>query len=77
MNAPAKSRTKGRNIEPIDHATRESDGMLARDQASLALVRDLRVLLVDVIQVLENDPALPGVVDVLMAADTSVQLLER
>lgn len=36
-------------MEPIDHATREGDGMLTRDQASLALVRDLRVLLVDVI----------------------------
>ena len=51
--------------------------VLTRDQASLALVRDLRVLLVDVIQVLEDDPVLPGAVEVLTAADASSQLPER
>lgn len=30
--------------------------MLAQDEASLALVRDLRVLLVDVIQALDDNP---------------------
>ncbi|RZI54539.1 MAG: hypothetical protein EOP12_02330 [Pseudomonas sp.] len=64
-------------MEPIDHATREGDGMLTRDQASLALVRDLRVLLVNVIQVLENDPALSGVVEMLTAADASIHIPER
>ncbi|RZI60502.1 MAG: hypothetical protein EOP14_00945 [Pseudomonas sp.] len=44
----------------IDQATRAGDGLLVRDQASLALMRDLRVLLVDVIQTLEDDPAPHG-----------------
>jgi hypothetical protein len=61
-------------IEPLYSTT---DRVFARDQASLALVRDLRVLLLDVIQVLENDPALPGVVETLTAADANVHLPER
>lgn len=58
---------------PIDQATRASDGMLARDQASLALVRDLRVLLGDVIYALEDNPASQGVVEVIMGANASIQ----
>ena len=60
----------------VDQVTRAGDGVLANDQASLALVRDLRVMLVDVIQVLEDDPAPSGAVEVLAAADTRICLPE-
>ena len=60
-------------MEPIDQNTREGDVVLARDQASQALVRDLRVLLVDVIQALDDDPVPHGVVEVLMGPDASIQ----
>ncbi len=52
--------------------------MLANDQGSLALVRDLRVMLVDVIQALEDDPAPSGaaVEVVLAAAETRIHLPE-
>jgi len=52
---------------------RERDGVLARDQASLALVRDLSVLLVDVIHALDDDPVPHRVVEVLMGPDASTQ----
>ena len=51
--------------------------MLNSDPGSLALGRDLRVMLVDVIQALEDDPAPSGVVEVLVAADTGICLPER
>jgi hypothetical protein len=60
-------------MELIDQTTREGDGVLVRDQASLALVRDLRVLLVDVIQALDDDPVPHGMVEVLMGPDASIQ----
>jgi hypothetical protein len=60
----------------IDQATCAVGEVLARDRASLALVRDLRVMLVDVIQVLEDDPAPSGAVEVLAAADTRICLPE-
>jgi hypothetical protein len=77
VSAPAKPRTNKRSTRHIDQATRADDGVLASDQASLALVRDLRVMLVDVIQALEDDPAPPGTVEVLAAADAGIQLPER
>lgn len=61
----------------VDQVTRAGDGVLANDQASLALVRDLRVMLVNVIQALEDDSALPGAVEVLAAADARIHLPER
>ena len=70
-------RTNKRSMRHVDQATRAGDGVLAGDQASLALVRDLRVMLVDVIQALEVDPAPSGAVDVLAAADTRICLPER
>jgi hypothetical protein len=60
-------------MEPIDQVTCESDEVLGQDKASLALVRDLRVLLVDVIQALDDDPVPHGMVDVLMGPDASIQ----
>ena len=56
---------------------RAGDGVLANDQGSLALVRDLRVMLVDVIQALEDDPAPSGPLEVLAAAETRIQLPEH
>lgn len=44
----------------IDQVTRACNGLLVRDQVSLALMRDLRLLLVDVIQTLEDDSAPHG-----------------
>ena len=61
----------------IDQATCAVGEVLARDRASLALVRDLRVMLVDVIQALEDDPAPSGAVEVLAAADARLRLPER
>jgi hypothetical protein len=61
----------------IDQATRAGDGVLTSDPDSLALVRDLRVMLVDVIQALEDDPAPSGAVEVLAAADTRICVPER
>jgi len=58
---------------PIDQATRVDDGVLAQDQASLALVRDLRVLLVDVIQALDDNPVPHRLVEVLKGPDASIQ----
>ena len=52
--------------------------MLGSAQASLALVRDLRVMLEDVIQALENDPAPSGAVEVVLAAEeTRICVPER
>ena len=56
---------------------RAGDGVLASAQANLALVQDLRVMLVDVIQALEDDPAPPGAVEVVAAADTRICVSER
>jgi hypothetical protein len=54
------------------------DGVLANDQSSLALARDLRVMLVDVIQALEDDPAPSGAVEVVLAAaETRICVPER
>ena len=61
----------------IDRVERVDDGVLTSDQASLALVRELRVMLVDVIQALEDDPAPSGAVEVLAAADTRICVFER
>ena len=77
MSTPAKPRTYKRNMRHIDQVTLAGDGVLASDQASLALVRDLRVMLVDVIQALEDDPAPSGAVEVLAAADTRINVPER
>jgi hypothetical protein len=77
MSAPAKPRTYKRSMRHIDQAIRAGDGLLANDQGSLALVRDLRVMLVDVIQALEDDPAPPGAVEVLAAVDTRIRVPER
>ena len=62
---------------PIDPATRSGDGVLARHPSRRALVRDLRVLLVDVIQVLKDDPVAPGAVVMPAAADARIPLPER
>ena len=59
-------------MEPIDQARREGDGVLARDQASLALVRHLKVLFVDVIQALGDDPVPHGVAEVFMSAEARI-----
>ena len=77
VSAPADFRINKRRMQYIDQATRAGDGVLASDQASPALVRDLRVMLVDVIQALEDDPAPPGTFEVLGAADTRTCLPER
>ena len=61
----------------IDQATCAVGEVLARDRASLALMRDLRVMLVDVIQALEDDPGPPGTCEVLAAADARLPLPER
>lgn len=61
----------------IDQVTRADDGVLANAQASLALVRDLRVMLVDVIQARKDDPATSGKIEVLTAANARLQLPER
>ena len=77
MSAPAKPRTYKRSTRHIDQAIRAGDGLLANDQGSLALVRDLRVMLVDVIQALEDDPAPSGAVEVVIAAaETRIHLPE-
>ena len=70
-------RTNKRSMRHVDQVTRADDEVLGSDQASLALVRDLRVMLVDVIQALQDDPALPGTVEVLAAADTRICVPER
>ena len=77
MSASAKLRTNKRNMRHIDQATRAGDGVLASNQACLALVWDLRVMLVDVIQALEDDPATSGTFEVLATADAGMQLPER
>jgi len=59
-------------MRDIDQVTRAGDGVLAIDQANLGLVRDLRVMLVDVIQALEDDPVLPEMVEGLAAANTRI-----
>lgn len=56
---------------------RAGDKVLANDQGSLALVQDLRVMLVHVIQALEDDLAASGAVEVLAAADTRICVPER
>ena len=77
VSAPTKPRTNKRSIRHIDQVTRAGDGVLDSDQASLALVRDLRVMLLDVIQTLEDDPAAPRAVEELAAADTRICVPER
>ena len=77
MSAPAKPHTHKRSTRHIDQTTRAGDGVLDSDQASLALVRDLRVMLVDVIQALEDDPAAHRAVGELAAADTRISVPER
>jgi hypothetical protein len=78
VSAPAKPRTNKRCMRHVDQVTRADDGVLDSDQASLALVRDLRVMLVDVIQALEDDPAPSGAVEVVLAAaETRICLPER
>jgi hypothetical protein len=77
VSAPSKPRTYNRNTRHIDQVMRAGDGVLAIDQGSLALVRDLRVMLMDVIQALEDDFAQSGAVEVLAAADAGIQLSER
>ena len=61
----------------IDQATRAGDGVLASNQANLALVRDVRVMLVDVIQALKGDPVSHEAVEVLSAADARLPLPQR
>jgi hypothetical protein len=61
----------------VNQVARADDGVLDSDQANLALVRDLRVMLVDVIQALEHDAAVPGTIEVLAAADTRICLSDR
>ncbi|RYE61529.1 MAG: hypothetical protein EOO82_01670 [Oxalobacteraceae bacterium] len=77
MSAPAKPHTYKRSTRHIDQVMRAGDGVLANDQSSLAMVRDLRAMLVDVIQALEDDPAPPGTIEVLVAADARIFWLER
>jgi hypothetical protein len=73
---PAQSHK--RSMRHVDQVTRADDGVLANDQGSLALVRDLRVMLVDVIQALEDDPAPSGAVKVVLtAAETRICVPER
>jgi hypothetical protein len=68
----------GRSMRHIDQVRRVDDGVLTSDQASLALVRELRVMLVDVIQALEDDPAPSGAVEVVLAAaETRICASER
>ena len=45
-------------MQHTDRITLSGDGVLAQDETSLALARDLRGLLVEVIRVLDADPAL-------------------
>ena len=61
----------------VNQVARADDGVLDSDQANLALVRDLRVMLADVIQALEHDVAVPGTIEVLAAADTRICLSDR
>lgn len=78
MSAPAKTRTYKRSTRHIDQVMRAGDGVLANDQGSLALLQDLRVMLMDVIQALEDDPAPSGAVEVVLAAaETRIHLPER
>ena len=70
-------RTYKRSTRHIEQVMDADDGVLANDQSSLALARDLRVMLVDVIQALEDDPASSGAVEVLAAADTRICVPER
>jgi hypothetical protein len=71
-------RTNKRSMRHVDQVTRADDGVLGSAQASLALVRDLRVMLEDVIQALENDPAPSGAVEVVLAAaETRICVPER
>ena len=51
----------------VDRVSLTGDVVLTRDQAGLALAKDLQALLGHVIQVLEADKALPKVVEVLAA----------
>jgi hypothetical protein len=66
-----------RSMRHIDQATCAVGKVLASDRGSLALMRDLRVMLVDVIQALEDDPGPPETVEVLAAADARLQLPQR
>ena len=61
----------------VNQVARADDGVLDSDQANLALVRDLRVMLADVIQALEHDVAVPGTIEVLAAVDARICLPER
>jgi len=73
-DAPAKPCTKARNMEPINQATREGDGVdhPGSDQFGVGAPTE-RVLLVDVIQALDDDPVPHWVVKVLMGPDASIQ----
>ena len=71
-------RTNKCSMRHVNQGTRADDRVLASDQASLALARDLRVMLEDVIQALENDPAPSGAVEVVLAAEeTRICVPER
>ena len=61
----------------IDQATCAVGEVLARDRASLALMRDLRVVLMDVIQALEDDSGPLGTFEVLAAANARLHLPQR
>jgi hypothetical protein len=51
----------------VDRVSLTGDVVLTRDQAGLALARELQTLIAQVIQALETDDALPAVVEVLAA----------
>jgi hypothetical protein len=55
VSRTSEARTNKRSVRHIDQATRADDGVLANDRASLAFVRDLQVMLVDVVQALQDD----------------------
>lgn len=51
----------------VDRLSMIGDLVLTRDQTGLALAQDLQSLLAQVIQTLEDDPALPQAVEVVAA----------
>jgi hypothetical protein len=73
-SAPAKPHTHKRSMRHINQATCVVGEVLARDRASLALRRDLRVMLVDVIQALKGDPRPLGTFKVFKAGNARLPL---